>query len=189
MKIIETTLKGPLLVEPRRFEDERGFFSETFNQAAWSALGVDLVWVQDNHSRSFNVGVVRGLHWQNPPLAQTKLVRVTRGCILDVVVDIRVGSPTYGQHECFELSADNWHQLLVPVGFAHGFCTLTDDTEVLYKVSAPYTAEAEAGLGWCDAGLGIEWPVSEDKAVLSPRDKSWPHFSALQSPFRFGPQT
>ncbi|HRE43770.1 MAG TPA: dTDP-4-dehydrorhamnose 3,5-epimerase, partial [Terricaulis sp.] len=135
MQIETTAIADVLILKPKKFGDHRGFFSETFKHAALAEAGVNLNWVQDNHSFSAARGVVRGLHFQREPNPQAKLLRVTRGAILDVAVDIRKASPTYGQHVAVELSAENWSQLYVPVGFAHGFCTLTENTEVLYKVT------------------------------------------------------
>ena len=185
MKITKTRLKGVLILEPRRFEDERGFFSETYNQVSWAQLGIETNWVQDNHSKSSKAGVIRGLHWQHPPFAQAKLVRVTRGAIYDVAVDLRQGSPTYGDHVGVELSEQNWLQLLVPIGFAHGFCTLSDDCEVLYKTSAPYNSKAESGLSWCDTKLAINWPLAGSAPTLSDRDMQWGALETLDSPFEF----
>lgn len=185
MDIIETAIKGVFIIHPKRHGDARGFFSETFKQEALVEAGIELNWIQDNHSFSSQRGVVRGLHFQTEPFGQAKLVRVTQGSILDVAVDIRTGSPTYGQHVAVELSADNWHQLLIPVGFAHGFCTLSEKTEVMYKVTACYAPEAEGGLTWADAGLAIDWPIDTQEALLSERDKQWPAFADFKSPFQF----
>lgn len=185
MVIEETAIVGVLIVRPKKHGDHRGFFSETFKNADLVDFGVDLAWVQDNHSYSTTRGVVRGLHFQTAPHAQAKLLRVTRGAILDVAVDVRRGSPTYGQHVSAELSADNWAQLLVPAGFAHGFCTLTDETEVLYKVSAPYAPDLESGLMWNDPDLAIDWPIEASQAVLSARDTQWGPFATFESPFVF----
>lgn len=187
MEIRSASLPGVLLIQPKKHGDHRGFFSETFRNDVLKQHGVDLSWVQDNHSFSAAAGVVRGLHFQAPPVAQAKIVRALRGAILDVVVDIRRGSPTYGQHLAVELSAGNWTQLLVPEGFAHGFCTLTPDTEIAYKVNAPYAAASEGGLLWNDPALGIDWPVDAGKAVLSDRDQEWPGIRDLVSPFTFNP--
>ena len=172
-----------LLVTPDRFGDSRGFFSETYNKAALKAQGLDVEFVQDNQSLSRPTGTVRGLHFQVPPFAQAKLVRVTRGAVLDVAVDIRKGSPTYGNHIAVELSAEAWNQLYIPVGFAHGFCTLEPDTELLYKVSAPYSRDDDRGIAWNDPDLGIKWPVAEEDAVLSEKDAVQPAFADLPAYF------
>lgn len=160
------------LVTPKIFRDNRGFFSEVYKQDALKALGIDEVFVQDNHAFSRAAHVVRGLHFQTAPFAQGKLIRVTRGAIFDVAVDIRHGSPTFGRHVSVTLSADNWQQLWVPVGFAHGYCTLEPDTEVLYKTTARYAPECDRGIAWNDPALGIAWPVAAGVAVLSDRDSS-----------------
>jgi dTDP-4-dehydrorhamnose 3,5-epimerase len=170
-----------LLIEPKKHGDERGFFSETYNARVLAEAGFTALFVQDNHSRSPRRGTVRGLHFQAPPFAQDKLLRVTRGAILDVAVDIRRGSPTYGRSVAVELSAENWRQLLVPRGFAHGFQTLTDDCDVLYKVTDYYAPQAEAGLRWDDPALGIAWPGIE--AFINDRDAAWPALADFDSPF------
>lgn len=185
MKIEDAGLPGLKLLTPKRIDDGRGFFSETYRRDVLAEHGIDLSFVQDNHSLSLAVGVVRGLHFQSPPRAQAKLVRVVRGGILDVAVDIRRGSPTYGRHVAIELGAGNWQQLLVPVGFAHGFCTLSEQTEVIYKVTDYYSAQDDRGLLWNDPALGIAWPVAADKAVLSERDRKHPVLADLVSPFAF----
>ncbi len=182
--LVETTsIPGVLIVTPKKFGDERGFFSETFRASALSAHGVTHPWAQDNHSMSGKRGVVRGLHFQAPPRAQAKLLRAVHGSILDVAVDIRTGSPTYGRHVAVELNADNWKQLYIPVGMAHGFCTLTDKAEVLYKTSDEYAPETEGGLLWNDPALGIAWPVTAPDAIVNARDASWTILDKLQSPF------
>ena len=175
-----TTLAIPdvKLITPRRFADDRGWFTET-----WSRNALDVDFCQDNQSLSHAIGTVRGLHFQKPPHAQAKLVSVLRGRILDVAVDIRRGSPTFGQHVAVELSAEDGNQLFVPRGFAHGFCTLERDTHVLYKVDAFYAPESDAGLYWADAALGITWPVDEAKAHLSPKDAKLPRLADIVSPF------
>lgn len=178
----KTDLAGVVVITPKKFGDERGFFSETFNAASLAACGITAQFCQDNHSFSATPGTVRGLHYQRPPTAQTKLVRVTRGAVLDVAVDIRRGSPTYGAHVAVELSAANWKQILVPPGFAHGFCTLEPDTEVLYKVDAPYSPDDEGGVLWNDPLLGIAWPGFAG-SVVSGRDGIWKAFADLDSPF------
>ncbi|MET0182368.1 MAG: dTDP-4-dehydrorhamnose 3,5-epimerase [Caulobacterales bacterium] len=179
-----TSLPGVLIIHPKKHGDHRGFFSETFNRAALAEHGVRDDWVQDNHSYSAARGVVRGLHFQAPPFAQAKMLRVVRGAILDVAVDIRKSSPTFGKHVAVELSAENWAQLYVPAGFAHGFCTITPDAEVLYKVSAPYAPDAEGGLLWSDPALEIAWPVSQAEATVNARDAAWPTLAVLESPFQ-----
>lgn len=170
---------GVLLVEPRKHGDHRGFFSETYRKDALAEAGFDTEFVQDNHSFSAAPYTVRGLHFQLDPFAQDKLVRVTRGAIFDVAVDIRPDSATFGRHVAVELSAQDWRQLLVPRGFAHGFQTVTPDCEVLYKVSAYYAHDAERGLRWNDPALGIDWPVSDPaKVMVNARDAGWPGLSA-----------
>jgi dTDP-4-dehydrorhamnose 3,5-epimerase len=174
MKIEASALADVLMITPKRFGDARGFFSETYSKPAFADAGLVFEFVQDNHSYSAAPGVVRGLHYQLPPAAQDKLVRVVRGAILDVAVDIRRASPTFGRHVTLRLSAEAWNQALVPVGFAHGFCTLEPDTEVLYKVSAPYAPDLERGVLWNDPDLGIDWPVEPAVAVVSDRDRTHP---------------
>jgi dTDP-4-dehydrorhamnose 3,5-epimerase len=183
MEIERCAIPDVLVVKPRKFGDHRGFFSEVFKSSVLNDAGVHLDWIQDNHSFSAQRGVVRGLHFQTSPHAQAKLLRVVRGSILDVAVDIRTGSPTYGQHVAVELSADNWKQLMVPVGFAHGFMTLTEDAEVLYKVTGRYAPECEGGLMWNDPDLAISWPIEAQQAILSARDLEWPAFREFSSPF------
>lgn len=179
MEIINTAIDAVKIMRPRRFGDERGFFSEVFRRDVMEQAGLPTDWVQDNHSYSSAPGTVRGLHFQTRPFAQDKLVRVVRGRILDAAVDLRRSSRTYGHHVAVELSAENWQQLLVPIGFAHGFCTLEPDTEVLYKVTAPYSAQHDLGLAWNDPDIGIAWPVAEDAAVLSDKDRHQPRLADL----------
>jgi dTDP-4-dehydrorhamnose 3,5-epimerase len=169
-----TDLDGVLLVEPARLCDARGFFSETYNRNAFHEIGVTCEFVQDNHSLSRERGTLRGLHFQIPPFAQSKLVRVLRGSVCDVAVDIRRASPTYGRTLAVTLSAKNGRQLFIPAGFAHGFCTMEPDTEVFYKVDAPYSRAHERGVRWNDPALGIAWPIVESEAVLIERDRSLP---------------
>jgi len=183
MECINTEIPDVKIIRPRRFRDHRGFFSETYSSKALSAFGIDTDFVQDNHSLSVDPLVLRGLHFQTPPFAQTKLVRVVRGSIHDVVVDIRRGSPWYGRHVGITLSADSWEQLLVPEGFAHGFCTLDPNTEVLYKVSADYAPAHDKGLLWNDPALGIEWPLGGAAPVLSDKDKFHPRLAELPGYF------
>ena len=168
MNIIETALPGVLIIEPRVFGDSRGFFMETWNAAAFAAAGLDLAFVQDNHSRS-QKGVLRGLHFQNPG-PQGKLVRVTNGAVFDVAVDLRASSPTFGQWVGVELSAENKRMFWVPEGFAHGFLTLADDTDFLYKCTAPYAPANEFTLAWNDPAVGIEWPVTGLDPIISEKD-------------------
>ena len=168
-----------VLVQPVRHGDARGYFCETYKKPQFDAFGLDIAFVQDNESLSREVGVVRGLHFQLPPFAQDKLVRVVRGAILDVAVDIRKDSPTFGRHVSAVISAADWNQILVPIGFAHGFCTLEPDTEVIYKVTNYYSAEHDRGLLWNDPALGIDWPVAADKARLSDKDHKHPTFAQL----------
>lgn len=186
MKVIAQAIPEVLLIEPTRFGDERGFFSEVWKRAALQAAGLDVDFVQDNHSLSHPIGVLRGLHFQRPPTAQGKLIRVARGRILDVAVDIREGSPTYGQHVAVELSAANWRQLWVPRGFAHGFLTLEPDTEVIYKVDAPYDPATDGGIAWNDPALGITWPVPPGGPILSDKDGRAPRLAEIEPIFPKG---
>jgi dTDP-4-dehydrorhamnose 3,5-epimerase len=183
MRVDATAIAGVLILEPTRHGDARGFFSETFRASVLEAHGVTHRWRQDNHARSMTRGVIRGLHFQAPPHAQAKLIRVVRGAILDVVVDIRHGSPTFGAHVAVELSAENWRQLYAPVGMAHGYCTLGDETDVLYKTSEEYAPAVEGGLNWRDPALAIGWPVGGDAATVNARDQAWPDLADLVSPF------
>jgi dTDP-4-dehydrorhamnose 3,5-epimerase len=182
-QIERLSIPDVLLITPKVFGDPRGAFAETYSRRELAEAGFDGDFVQDNHSRSPQKGTVRGLHFQRAPRAQDKLLRVVRGAILDVAVDIRPGSPTYGRHVAVELSADNWRQLLVPRGFAHGFQTLTDDCEVLYKVTDVYAPETEGGLLWNDPALAIDWPIPAEKAVINARDAGWPGLAELGVPF------
>ena len=175
------------LITPTRFFDERGFFSETYSRKRLIEAGIDADFVQDNHSLSSARGIVRGLHFQIQPHVQAKLLRVTRGAIFDVALDIRRGSPTYGQHVSSVLSADNWAQLWIPVGFAHGFCTLEPDTEVLYKATGYYAPECSRGIRWNDPALAIAWPVSADKVMLSETDRLLPPLADTRTEFAFSP--
>lgn len=183
MLIEDSAIPDVKIVTATKFGDHRGFFSETYKRSAFEAAGLNLDFVQDGHSLSVAVGMIRGLHFQIPPFAQAKLVRVTRGRVLDIAVDLRRSSVTYGRHVAIELSAQNWRQLLAPIGFAHGFCTLEPDTEVLYKLSAPYSPEHERGLAWNDPALAIDWPVSEAQAILSEKDRRRPNLESLEPYF------
>jgi dTDP-4-dehydrorhamnose 3,5-epimerase len=178
--IIQTTyLPDVLVIQPKRYSDERGFFSETWNKKLLQENGLSISFVQDNHSFSKKKGVVRGLHFQLPPKAQAKLVRVVRGKIFDVAVDLRKGSPTFGSQFGTVLSSDNWKQLFIPAGFAHGFMTLEDDTEVLYKTSEYYDPRLDRGIIWNDPDLAIKWPEVENDIILSEKDKKNPKFRDL----------
>lgn len=176
-------LAGPRLIRPRKFADDRGFFMETYAEAAFAALGVPDRFVQDNHSLSTQPGTVRGIHFQSPPHAQAKLVRVLRGAILDVAVDLRRSSPGYGQHVAVTLSATNAAQLYIPAGFGHGFCTLEPDTEIVYKVTDRYAADCDRNLRWNDPTLAIRWPATEDAVCLSAKDRDAPWFAGFESCF------
>ena len=182
MKVERLALPDVLLITPARYGDNRGFFSETYSQARMSEAGLP-PFIQDNHSLSAQRGTVRGLHCQIGPNAQGKLVRVVRGAIWDVAVDARNGSPTYGRHVGAELSSANWAQLWIPPGFLHAFVTLEPDTEVLYKVTAPYDREAERGVIWNDPVLNLPWPIGADDAVLSEKDAKLPGFEAARGWF------
>ena len=184
MQIEELSISDVKLLIPRKHGDHRGFFSEVYNRRALAATGINIDFVQDNQSLSAEKGTVRGLHFQTPPLAQDKLVRVVRGSVFDVAVDLRRDSPTYGQHVNVTLSAKAWNQVLVPAGFAHGFMTLESDTEVIYKVSEYYAPEHDKGLLWNDPVLGIQWPIPEGEAVLSGKDRGLPRLAELATPFK-----
>ncbi|MCV6574490.1 MAG: dTDP-4-dehydrorhamnose 3,5-epimerase [Cohaesibacter sp.] len=179
-------IAGAYLISPPKFGDHRGFFSETYNKQALAEQGFEHEFVQDNQSVSTQKGVIRGLHFQTNPKAQGKLIRVTHGAILDILVDIRKGSPTYGQHLTIELSAQNWQQVYVPVGIAHGFCTLSEITEVHYKVTNFYAPDCDKGLAFDDPALGIDWPVALDQAILSDKDRQHPKLADLPDYFTFG---
>ncbi|CAN7655921.1 dTDP-4-dehydrorhamnose 3,5-epimerase [Bosea sp. LjRoot237] len=177
-----------VLIRPKKFGDARGYFMETWSAQDFAAAGISAVFVQDNQSLSAARGVVRGLHFQAPPAAQAKLIRVLKGAIFDVMVDIRVGSPSYGKWCAATLTADGAEQLFVPRGFAHGFCTLEPDTEVVYKVDGPYAPQTEGGIAWNDPDLAIDWPVSAAEAQLSGKDAALPGFAGFASPFRYEAQ-
>lgn len=185
MQIIETALPEVVIVMPERIGDQRGFFSEVWNARDFSAAGIDTIFVQDNHVRSALKGTLRGLHFQIPPRAQGKLVRASRGAIFDVAVDIRRGSPNFGRHAHAILTSDNWRQVWVPPGFAHGYCTLEDDTEVLYKATDYYSPEHDRGIQWDDPALMIEWPVPAEAVIVSERDRKLPPLSAQPDLFEY----
>jgi len=176
MQIIETAIPDVKIIKPKRFGDQRGFFSETYRKELLAAAGISVEFVQDNHSMSVERGVVRGLHYQIDPHAQTKLVRVVRGAVFDVAVDIRRSSATFGKHVSVVLSAEEWNQVLIPRGFAHGFCTLEANTEVVYKVDDYWSSECERGILWNDPQLGIDWPILTEQAILSGKDARYPLF-------------
>lgn len=181
MRVIKKSFDEVIVLEPIVHEDDRGFFLESFNEQTLSQLGISVKFVQDNHSLSIKAGTVRGLHYQLHPYAQAKLVRVTRGAIYDVVVDIRKGSPTFGKWCSFILSEHNKRQLYVPKGFAHGFCTLVPNTEVKYKVDGYYSPEYDRGIFWNDPSLNIDWPITE--AILSEKDANLPLLNNAQINF------
>lgn len=176
-------ISGLVLVIPERFGDSRGWFSETYQAERFKAAGIDSDFLQDNHSMSAAKGTLRGLHYQSPPFAQAKLVRVLKGAILDVAVDVRSGSPSYGRWVSAELSAENGHQLFVPRGFLHGFLTLTSDTEIAYKVDNYYSKACDGAVRWNDPDLAINWGIASDAAILSDKDREAPAFRDFKSPF------
>jgi dTDP-4-dehydrorhamnose 3,5-epimerase len=186
MQIIPTAIPEVKEIRPVRHGDARGFFSEIFREDVLRQHGIDMAFVQENHSLSADRGVVRGLHFQTPPMAQAKLVRVGAGAILDVAVDIRTDSPTYGRHVAVALSAAEGNQLFVPEGFAHGFCTLEPNTEVIYKVNRYYSPEHDRGMRWNDPALGIAWPAGKAEAVLSDKDRRQPLLAELPALFMYG---
>lgn len=183
MQFEDTAIPDVKIVTPKKHGDARGFFSEVYKQSDWKAAGLDLSFVQDNHSYSAPAGTLRGLHFQIDPAGQDKLIRVVRGRVLDVAVDLRRSSPTFGKHVAVELSAENWRQLLVPIGFAHGFVTLEPDTEVLYKLTSLYSPAHDRGLAWDDPDLGIDWAIPAGGPLLSERDKHWPRLRDLKDAF------
>ena len=184
MKVERLAIPEIVLITPARYGDARGFFSETYSARRFAEAGIGQPFVQDNHSLSARAGVVRGLHCQIAPSVQGKLVRVVRGAIWDVAVDIRHGSPSYGRHVAVELSAANWSQLWIPGGFLHGFCTLQPDTEVVYKVTADYDQAAERGVIWNDPDLALPWPVALSDVVLSDKDGKLPRLAECDVWFR-----
>lgn len=185
MQVESLEIPDVKIITPKRFGDHRGFFSETYSKPAFEAAGLQLDFVQDNQSLSVDVGVLRGLHFQVPPFAQDKLLRVIRGRIFDVAVDIRHGSPTFGQWVGAEISAEAWNQILVPAGFAHGFVTLEPNTEVLYKVTARYAPEHDRGIAWDDPDIAVAWPLDGIRPVLSDRDTRHPRLTDLPVHFTY----
>ena len=184
MKVFDTGLSGVLLLEPARFADARGFFSESWNSRTLAQHGIEIDFVQDNHSFSLEMGTVRGLHFQSPPHAQAKLVRCGRGCLFDVAVDIRRGSPTYGKWVGFDLSFDNGRQLLIPSGFLHGFVTRAPDTEIIYKCTDYYAPDCDGAVRFDDPDLAIDWGLAGE-AILSDKDRAAPLMADFQSPFLY----
>jgi dTDP-4-dehydrorhamnose 3,5-epimerase len=185
MEVKTLDISGVLLLKPRHFRDARGYFIETYSARVAEAAGVTAAFVQDNQALSLKRGTVRALHFQVPPKAQAKLVRVLRGSVYDVAVDLRLGSPSYGKWVAATLTAQSGEQMFVAGGFGHGYCTLEDDTEVAYKVDDYYAPECERGLAWDDPTLAIPWPVSSADAVLSEKDRRLPRFADFASPFRY----
>lgn len=179
-------LSGAYEIIPSKFGDERGFFCETYNEKLFAENGITIDFVQDNHSFSASQGVLRGLHFQTPPVAQDKLVRVTRGRVFDVLVDVRLGSVTYKKWIGVEVSAEKWNQVFVPKGFLHGFVTLEDNTEFLYKVSAAFAPECDRSVRFDDPEIGIEWPLPIDQIQLSSKDKNAPLLAEIETGFTFG---
>jgi dTDP-4-dehydrorhamnose 3,5-epimerase len=184
MPFLKTDIPGLLIFEPDVFEDNRGYFFESYSERKFREAGIDCRWVQDNQSSSL-YGVIRGLHYQLPPFAQSKLVRVLRGKIFDVVVDLRKGSPTFGKTYCKVLSAKNKRQLFIPKGFAHGFSVLSEKAEVLYKCDVFYNKESEAGIIYNDPELSIDWQIPEEDAIVSEKDKDLPTFAQCNNSFVF----
>ena len=184
MKVTETIIPGVLILEPKVFTDDRGYFYESYNKQTLLKAGINADFVQDNQSMS-QKGTVRGLHAQAPPLAQAKLVSVLQGSVMDIAVDARIGSPTYGRHVAVELSAKNKLQLWIPDGCLHGFVTLEDDTIFTYKVTNHYNKESETGIIWNDPSLAIGWGIDERDALLSEKDQQLPDFATYNSPFKY----
>lgn len=184
MNVIHTEIDDVVIIEPEVFGDNRGYFFESFSERDFNAQVREVRFVQDNESKSCH-GVLRGLHFQKPPFAQSKLVRVVRGAILDVAVDIRRGSPTFGRHVAVELTAENHRQLFIPRGFAHGFAVLSDDAVTQYKCDSFYAPGSEGAIAWNDPAIGIDWRISPDKIVLSEKDMHHPRLNEIESPFVF----
>src|ERR1700761_5370653 len=182
MKVTKTTIEGLLIIEPKVFGDSRGYFFESYNEKTFKEAGVEVDFVQDNQSFSHK-GTIRGLHGQAPPFAQGKLVRVISGRVIDIAVDIRKNSPTYGKHVSVELSGENQKLFWIPAGFLHGFATLENDTIFSYKVDNYYDKDSEVGVKWNDPGLAIDWVVAPGDAILSPKDELLQSFAQLKSPF------
>lgn len=184
MEIIKTDIEGVIIIKPQIFKDSRGYFFESFSQREFNEKVTPIQFVQDNESCS-SYGVMRGLHFQKPPYSQSKLVRCVKGSVLDVAVDIRKGSPTYGKHVAVELSAENHLQFFIPKGFAHGFAVLSEEAIFQYKCDEFYTPQSEGGIQLMDESLGINWPISADDAILSDKDKKYPKLSEITSDFDY----
>ena len=187
MQVLETDFPGLVVLEPKVFKDERGFFLESYSRSGFLKLGIDAEFVQDNHAYSKDRFVLRGLHFQTPPAAQAKLVWVVRGAVLDIALDLRVGSPTYGKIFQTELSADNFRRLFIPKGFAHGYVTLCDDTEFLYKVDYPYSPTHDSGVNYRSPGLDVDWEAlfQGGRPILSEKDRNLISFEDFSSPFEY----
>jgi len=183
MEIRSLSIPDVKLVIPKRFGDSRGFFMETWSLRTFEAQGIPDRFVQDNHSLSATVGTIRGIHYQKAPTAQAKLVRVVRGAVYDIAVDLRRGSPTFGQYVGETLSAENGHQLYVPIGFGHAFCTIEPDTEVVYKVSDYYSPADDGGYRWDDPTIGVTWPLNGAEPTISAKDATLPFLADQESPF------
>lgn len=185
MEVVSLEIPDVKIVRPKKFGDSRGFFSETYNRRVFEDHGISLDFVQDNHSLSGETGVLRGLHFQTPPYAQDKLVRVVSGSILDVAVDLRKDSPTFGKYVSAKISADEWNQILVPIGFAHGIVTLEPMTQLIYKVTNFYSPENDKGIRWNDPDLGIDWPFTAEELTLSDKDKNQPFLKDIANELPF----
>ena len=184
MNIIKTSIEGLVILEPRLFQDDRGYFFESFNQGEFESNVCQTTFVQDNESKS-SYGVIRGLHFQKPPFTQSKIVRVIKGSVLDVAVDIRKGSPTFGQHVAVELTGENHRQLFIPRGFAHGFAVLSDEVLFQYKCDNFYAPQSEGGIAWNDPDLNIDWRIPKDKIILSEKDKIHPILKEHETVFNY----
>lgn len=186
MEVIQTNIKGVVIIEPRLFKDDRGYFFESYSERDFNKQVGEIHFVQDNESKS-SYGVMRGLHFQRPPFTQSKLVRCVKGAVLDVAVDIRKGSPTYGQHVAVELTEDNHRQFFIPRGFAHGFAVLSPEAIFQYKCDNFYHPDADGGISILDTSLGIDWRIPTEHAILSEKDTKHPLLKDFDSPFEFGP--
>ncbi|WP_319542935.1 dTDP-4-dehydrorhamnose 3,5-epimerase [uncultured Pseudodesulfovibrio sp.] len=187
MQVHETEFPGLLVLTPKVFQDERGFFLESYNRDAFERIGISCDFMQDNHAYSRDTGVLRGLHFQTPPKAQAKLVWVTRGAVMDVAVDLRKGSPTFGKWQHVVLSSANFKRMFIPAGFAHGYVTIMPDTEFQYKVDAPYSPDHDGGIAWDDPDIGVNWAaaLADRRPILSEKDKRLPRLANFDSPFNF----